>query len=269
MPNEQIAFINLDMAKLALTLASHKQLTSSEALVLIGYGSYVDGNLSTAVDRKSVANRLNIKSVDTVSRALCEFEKLGILTSKPRNGRSSIRIFNLTDIQSTNDQSTDIQTTPDQYSDDTRLIISHLYNNNNNSTNAVDSEEVKTGIIEDQKPKVEVDPEDVEEIANLYSRNVKRVDSTRNRGKGHLKKLLTKHSKYDLLESIQNYSLECEETEEKFRRGIGNFFGKERDYEGYLPKNYQSPAEPEPEEESTGLSIEEIEAIEQKIENGE
>ena len=124
-----------------------------------------------------------------------------------------------------------------------------------------------TNTMQDSENKLN-NPEDVTEVVNSY-RSIKRSDTTRNRGKQHIEKLLAKHSKYDLLESIQNYGQECEEVEEKFRRGIGNFFGKDKDFESYLPKNYQPPADPEPEAASSGLSIEEIEAIESEIANGE
>lgn len=62
------------------------------------------------------------------------------------------------------------------------------------------------------------------------------LDQSRGRAKSHITKLLKTNSVADLLRAVENYRRVCEagQTEERFRRGAGNFFGRDADFETYL-----------------------------------
>jgi hypothetical protein len=73
-------------------------------------------------------------------------------------------------------------------------------------------------------------------------------DKSRSRAKRHLQRLLKTYQCDDLKTAIENYRLECEvaKTDYTYRRGIGNFFGKDRDFESYLPGAYEPPVVSDP-----------------------
>ena len=70
------------------------------------------------------------------------------------------------------------------------------------------------------------------------------IDTSRGRAKGHLVKLLAKHSKADLLAAVENYGTATHKTDPQYRRGAGNFFGKDADFEDYLPGNFEVIQQP-------------------------
>jgi hypothetical protein len=68
------------------------------------------------------------------------------------------------------------------------------------------------------------------------------LDSSRGRAKRHLAALLKKHSAADLLTAVKNYGIASDGTEPKFRRNSGNFFGRDGDFENFLPGVFQDEA---------------------------
>ncbi len=84
--------------------------------------------------------------------------------------------------------------------------------------------------------------EAIQGIIDLY-RSCKQSDQTRSRAKANINKLFKTYSSFDLLKAIENYTQEMisTNTEEQFRKGVGNFFGQEKMFEAYLPNNYKAP----------------------------
>lgn len=76
----------------------------------------------------------------------------------------------------------------------------------------------------------------LEQIMDLY-KAVKppRLDPTRGRAKNHLINLFKKHKPEKLLRAVQNYQKQCEAqgTGIQYRRGAGNFFGRDADWEEF------------------------------------
>ena len=79
------------------------------------------------------------------------------------------------------------------------------------------------------------------EVLTAY-RQVKKQDATRGRAAKHIAKIIAegKHSVEDLLQAVRNYGRECKlsGTEDTYRRGSGNFFGRDQEYLEFLPGAY-------------------------------
>ncbi len=78
-------------------------------------------------------------------------------------------------------------------------------------------------------------------ILSEYASRVKlpRLDSSRTRAKGHLVKLLKKHPEEDLLRAVRNYATDSAGTKAQYRRGAGNFFGRDADWEAYTSPGWK------------------------------
>ncbi|NLX22440.1 MAG: helix-turn-helix domain-containing protein [Phycisphaerae bacterium] len=72
------------------------------------------------------------------------------------------------------------------------------------------------------------------------------LDQSRGRAKGHIARLLVKHPVDRLLRAVENYRLATEiaATEPQYRRGAGNFFGRDGDWETYGDPEWTPPEQP-------------------------
>ena len=89
--------------------------------------------------------------------------------------------------------------------------------------------------------------QDVAAIMAVY-REIKWRDITRCRGKQHLERLLKKHPFQMLMRAARNYAIEMAGEEQQFCRGIGNFFGRDADWQGYAARDWEAPESQSPED---------------------
>jgi len=88
------------------------------------------------------------------------------------------------------------------------------------------------------------------------------IDGSRGRARKHILKLLGRHPPEDLLRAVENYRLQTLDTEPKYRRGAGNFFGRDEDWKLYADPDWEPPEDPD---EPPALSLELLEEIESRV----
>lgn len=86
-------------------------------------------------------------------------------------------------------------------------------------------------------------------LAELYTQHVAAIvaaykvikwdDETRWRGKNHLNNLIRKHDLETLLRAVRNYGVARAGEDPKFCRGLGNFFGRDKDWVAYAAQDWE------------------------------
>ncbi|MFC1587899.1 helix-turn-helix domain-containing protein [Planctomycetota bacterium] len=244
-------------------LQALSDLTPKAIKVLIVIALHMNKGGTCYPSRERLRDMTGLKTVASISRAIAELRRAGVICVKQRRGTN---IFSWGEKVTGGDTVKDSETVTKKNTVKQQTVTK-------NDTAAVTKNDTALCINNTILTKNKYSTNDfaTHNILAAYAKlKPPRLDQSRSRAKKHLDKLLVKYSEGDLLLAVARYRQGClaADVPEQFRRGAGNFFGRDGDFETYLCDGYEPPInenQPEPLPESY---LDEIEAIAAEVQAG-
>lgn len=257
--NETLPYVDLDTVRIALHLAKEGKISSTALVVALGLAHFADSDTGeTNIDGTRIARTVGVNR-STVFSSMAILEEAGLFTTEKARGKSTRYQIPRVDgfpVSVSPSRSNRPQETACPSTGDGVPVPIHISPELSKETPPADREKASatpgTLFGDDTPPtpakaprKTKAPTEAAVRILQVYGEKVQppSIDGGRSRAKQHLIRLLTKHTEADLSASVMNYATSCEAAnrEPGFRRSSGNFFGKDRDFEGFMPCEYEAP----------------------------
>ena len=203
-------------------IAVWSELSPSEKAVTVALASFFAGKpASGCPGNRRLMERSGIRREQTISTAIAGLLDKGLISRTRRVRKSAI--YRWADPTQNVESTECADSTPKLSQPNDRCWVS--IKKDTNSRKPTGSESLE---------------DDAKQILSAYA-HIKpaALDRTRSRAKKHLLKLLKKHGVDDLFRAVKNYGAETQGTEPTYRRGAGNFFGKDRDWEHYAAEDWK------------------------------